>query len=99
MTGTQTAYVLLGRGVVRAQGIYFSLDSLVSQMQRQFPGTTVEVKQEEVRVRGSGTRFTRHYVQVSGVKSHVPGLGEFTGTHTYDFEPVQVMDPQNWRPA
>lgn len=50
-------------------------------------------------MRGSVTRFTRHYVQVSGVKSHVPGLGEFTGTHTYDFEPVQVMDPQNWRPA
>lgn len=44
MTRAQTAYVLLGRGVVRAQGIYFSLDSLVSQMQRQFPGTTVEVK-------------------------------------------------------
>lgn len=95
---TQTAYVFTGFGGQTPRAVYFSLDRLVVDMQRKYPGHEIEVKSQTVKIRRGGT-YTRHYIQVSGIREHVQHLGEFTGFQTFDFVTVPVADPENWSPA
>ncbi|WP_155300941.1 hypothetical protein [Deinococcus kurensis] len=87
---TRAAYVLMPFS--QPVAVYLDLDTMLAHIRHQHPGATVELKEQTVKIKRGGT-ILRRYVSVTGLKEHVPGLGEFTGGRNIDYHAVPLVTP------